>query len=524
MVAHLMRMRLALAVNGWRRSTFQLVLAILAMLYAVAMLGLWGIGAAALAQLEVPLRGTVLVLAGALVVVAWMTIPVFLTGVDLTLDPAAFATFGIPTRTLVAGLALAGLVTVPGAATLAAWLLSCLAWTDAPAALVAAVPAAVLGALTCVCLSHAVTGLLAAYTGRRRIREVISLVAIVPLMFGGLAVSAVAGSVADALHALPGLARGLAWTPLGSFAAVPWSVAEGRWAEAAGQGLLCLAWLAGALRLWQAAVDRAAERVGTAGAGGRPPRTGPGLLGILPATPAGAIAARSLLYWVRDPRYTASLVVIPLLAVLFWLLGAQSGDHVMVLVVGPLTGFLLGYAISADIAYDGSAFALHVTSGVSGRDDRTGRVGALLLWAVPVTTMVTVLTAWPAGAWTVLPGLLGVALGALLTGAGVSAVSSARFIYPVPKPGASPFATPEGSVLRVMVVSLGALVVIGLLTLPELALFAAGLVTGSVLLHWLSLAAGLACGSLVLWLGIRVGGRWFDRAQAETYQSVLDFA
>ena len=35
---------------------------------------------------------------------------------------------------------------------------------------------------------------------------------------------------------------------------------------------------------------------------------------------------------------------------------------------------------------------------------------------------------------------------------------------------------------------------------------------------------GVVLGSALLWLGIRLGGRWFDRAQAETYQQVLRHA
>jgi ABC-2 type transport system permease protein len=301
-------------------------------------------------------------------------------------------------------------------------------------------------------------------------------------------------------------------------------VAEGRYADALGQCLLSVAWVAAAVWLWQVAVKRSYTRVRGSGPATRASRSGLGLLGTLPGTPAGAIAARSIIYWLKDPRYSASLIVIPLLLVLFWFLGAQAGDYAMVLFMGPVTGFMLGYAISADIAYDGSAFALHVTSGVSGRDDRVGRVGALLLWALPLTLVLTLATAWIAGAWEQSPGLLGLALGALLTGAGVSAVSSARFIYPVPKPGDSPFATPEGSTVRLLLVSLGAMLVIGLLVLPELVLFVVALLTGSMLLQWLTLVVGLGLGSFLLWLGIRLGSRWFDRAQAETYQSVLTFA
>lgn len=519
-----MRMKLAITVNGWKRSTFHLVMSILFIAYLVFMLAAWGVGAAFLPEVEVQWRGTALTLAGATAVLGWIVIPVFLTGVDMTLDPANFATFGIPSRTLVLGLALAGLVTVPGAATVVAYLLSSLAWLDVPAALLTAVPMAILGALFCICVSYAVTGLLAAYTGQRRIREIVSLIAIVPLMLGGLAVSSIAQTVSGALDALPGLAAAIAWTPLGSFTAAPWAVAEGRYADAAGQGLLSVIWVVVALWAWQVAVRRSYTQVRGSGPAARAPKAGLGLLGTLPGTPAGAIAARSLIYWLKDPRYSASLIAIPLLLVLFWFLGAQSGDYLMILFMGPVTGFMLGYAISADIAYDSSAFALHVTTGVSGRDDRVGRVGALLLWALPLTLVLTVATTWIAGSWDLLPGLIGLALGALLTGAGVSAVSSARFIYPVPKPGESPFATPEGSTMRLLLVSLGAMVVIGLLVLPELALFVVALITGSMLLQWLTLLVGLGLGTFLLWLGIRLGSRWFDRAQAETYQSVLKFA
>jgi ABC-2 type transport system permease protein len=520
-VAHLMRLKLAITVNGWRKSTFQLVLSILGMAYIVFMLAMLGIGAFQLPLLEAEWRGTLLTLVGAVAVVAWVVIPVFLTGVDLTLDPANFATFGIPSRRLVPGLAMAGLVTIPGAATLLGFVLSSLAWRDSPAALAVALPTAILGALFCICISYAVTGLLAAYTGQRRIREILSLIALIPLMLAGVIIGGLADSVEGALDQLPGWAAVLAWTPLGSFTGAPWAMAEGRYAEAFGQGLLCLVWLAGALGLWKVAVDRSYTQVRGSGPSGRRSRAGLGLLGVLPATPAGAIAARSLIYWLKDPRYSASLVVLPLMLVVFWFLGLQSGDYTLILVMGPITGLMLGYSISADISYDGTAFALHVTSGVSGRDDRVGRIGSLLLWGTPVTAVFILATVWMSGQWHLLPGLAGLGLGALLTGAGVSALVSARFIYPVPPPGASPFATPEGGTMRIMVVSLGSMVVVGALVVPELVLFIVALATGNVLFLWLTLVVGLGLGSFLLWLGVRLGARWFDRAQAETYQSVV---
>lgn len=521
MVAHLMRMKLAITVNGWKKSTGQMILAILFMAYLLFVVVMLAVGSWFMPELDTEMRGTILTFAGTVAVVGWIVIPVFFTGVDLTLDPANFATFGIPTRSLVPGLAMAGLVTIPGAATLLGFLASTLAWRDAPGAMLLAVGTTVLGAVFCLCISYAVTGLLAGIAGQRRIREIMSIVAFIPLMLAGVIISGIADSVQAAVDQLPGLAQVLAWTPLGSFTAAPWALAEGRFLQAALQGLLCLVWVAGAVLLWQLAVDLSYAKGRGTGPASTKTQTGLGLLGVFPGTPAGAIAARSMVYWLKDPRYSASLVVLPLMLVLFWFLGFQSGDYTMILLMGPITGFMLGYSISADISYDGSAFALHVTSGVSGRDDRVGRVASLLAWGIPVTLLFTVATVWMAGGWNLLPGLIGLGLGALLTGAGVSALVSARFIYPVPPPGASPFATPEGGGMRMMLISVGAMVVVGALTLPELVLYVVALVTGNMLFQWLTLLVGLGLGTVLLWLGIRMGGRWFNRSQAETYQSVL---
>ncbi|WP_313821622.1 hypothetical protein [Citricoccus sp.] len=521
MVAHLIRMKLAITVNGWKKSTGQLVLAILLMAYLAFVLVMVGVGASFMPELGTDARGTILTLVGAVAVLGWIIIPVFFTGVDLTLDPANFATFGVPSRQLVLGLAMAGLATIPGAATLIGFLLSTLAWRDQAGAMLLAVPTTILGAVFCICISYAVTGLLAGITGQRRIREIMSIVAFIPLMLAGVILTGIVESVEAALEQLPGLAAIVAWTPLGSFTGAPWALAEGRLLEAAAQAVLCLVWVAGALWLWQLAVNRSYAQVRGSGPASSKTKTGVGLLGVFPGTPAGAIAARSLIYWLKDPRYSASLVVLPLLLVLFWFLGYQSGEYVMILLMGPITGFMLGYSISADISYDGSAFAQHVTAGVSGRDDRVGRIGSLLSWGIPVTLLFTVATVWMAGQWWLLPGLIGIGIGALLTGAGVSALVSARFIYPVPPPGASPFATPEGGGMRMMLISLGAMVVVGALCLPGLILYVVALATGAMPLMWITLVVGLGVGAFLLWLGIRLGAKWFDRSQAETYQSVL---
>ena len=118
MAAHLIRLKLRLMVNGWRRSTMQLVLTVIGLAYLAGMLGLVAFGMVALAGESIEVRGTALVLAMSVAVVLWLVIPVFISGVDPTLDPVNFLTFGIRPRTLVIGLLLAGMITLAGLGTL----------------------------------------------------------------------------------------------------------------------------------------------------------------------------------------------------------------------------------------------------------------------------------------------------------------------------------------------------------------------------------------------------------------------
>ncbi|MEK8228348.1 hypothetical protein NKG05_23290 [Oerskovia sp. M15] len=162
----------------------------------------------------------------------------------------------------------------------------------------------------------------------------------------------------------------------------------------------------------------------------------------LPATPVGAVAARCLTYWFRDPRYSGSIAVIPLLPVVLWFVGSSmdmdgsgTGFREILLILGPITAFTFGFAISADVAYDHTAFWTQVSSGVHGFADRAGRVIAAAVLGVPVVVIFAVASVAFAGRWDLLVATVGLSLGVLATGLGVSSVVSARLLYPVPKPG-----------------------------------------------------------------------------------------
>lgn len=522
MVAHLISLRFRLTIAGWKRSTMVLVMTLIGVVYALGLLFAMILGMTALGSADTELRGTVVILIGAVLVLAWLVVPLFASGMDQSMEPRNFVTYGIQTPVLITGLGLGALTTVTGAFTLLASIAMILTWRDNVVVMLTALVGALLGTVFCICLAHGVTGLLSAMTGRRRVRETLSLIAFIPLMLAGVIFGTAVESIPGLIEQLPGVLGVLVWTPLGSFTGSAWTASQGDLGLAAAQLGVSLVWVLGAIWLWATAVRRSIDRAPSSGATSRSTR-GTGLFARFPATPAGAIAARSIIYWLKDPRYSASLIMVPLMVVVLIFLGAQSGSSVIVLLIGPLVGLLLGFAIQADLSYDGAALSMHITTGVTGQDDRRGRVSALLIWAVPATIGATVIGAAVTGAWNLLPAALGLGMTLLLGGAGLSALISARFVYPVPAPGASPFAAPQGSMMRTAMVQMVSLLATVVVTLPTVVLSIAALVNGDTLWNLIALAVGLVNGVIVLWIGMKLGAVWYDSTSDKTYQQVLRY-
>ncbi|NKX54580.1 transporter [Arthrobacter mobilis] len=519
MVAHLIRLKLTLLRNSFRRSPWQLVGVALGGLYALGVLALLLGGLFYLSYTEPATARTVVVLGGAAAFLGWALIPLVALGVDMTLDPARFVTFAIPMPQLLAGLAAGGVLGIPGIMTLLASLGQAAAWWQHPAAMLAAVPCAVLAVLTAVVLSRVTTSAGTALASSRRFKDASGVIAMVPLVLLGPIIAGIMEGLRSSQDFLAGLAGVLSWTPLGSVWSVPGDLALGAWGAAAAKLLISLLALAGLVWLWKLSLARALTTPAHTAAAGRS-SAGLGLFARFPASPSGAVAARALTYWLKDPRYGASLIVVPLIPVVMFFGTSQAGDFTAMLWLGPLIAFLLAFSISADISYDNTAFALHLAAGVSGRADRAGRALACAVFAVPLTALAVVVPVAAMDRWHLLPALLGLSLGTLLSGLGLSSVVSARYTYNVPLPGESPFKTPPGSAVRTMVVQglgMGALM---LLVLPEGLLTLAMVLTGRPLFGWLALAAGLVLGSALLLAGIRIGGRWYDRRGPELLQAV----
>ncbi|MFF2315771.1 transporter [Arthrobacter sp. NPDC058097] len=519
MVAHLLRLKLALLRNGLRRSPWQLVGLAFGGLYALFFVGMCVMLLVLLRQEDPGLAQTVVVLGGSAALLGWGIVPVIASAVDMTLDPARFTTSAVPMPQLLAGLALGGLIGIPGLATLLVALGTVVTWSRGLLPAAGALVGAVLGVLTCVVFCRVVTTATSSLAASRRFKDLSGIAFMVPLVLLGPITAGIFQGMAGSGAFLTDLAGRVSWTPLGAAWSLGGDLEAGQAGPAGLKLLIAVATLAGLTWCWKLLLERALVTPAYSGSsrrkGGRL-----GLFALLPATPAGAVTARALTYWFRDPRYSGSLVVIPLLPVVLAFQGSQTNDYGVLMVTGPLTAFLLAWSISGDVSYDNTAFALHVAAGVRGVHDRLGRALACLAFALPAVLVLATVPFFITGDWAWWPSILGISVGVLLTGLGLSSVVSARYTIAVPLPGDSPFKKPPGNVGQTLAVQFGGMGVLLVLVLPEAGLVLAQVLTGDPLFGWINLALGPVLGAALFIVGVRVGGRWLDARGPELLAQV----
>jgi ABC-2 type transport system permease protein len=516
MVAHLVRLKLTLLRNSLKRSPWQLVGLIIGGLYGLGVLVTVIVGLAVLGSGEAEFIGTVVVLAGAALILGWLIIPVVAAGLDMTLDPARFTTYAIPMKSMLTGLLVSSFIGVPGAITLIASIGTAASWWRHPLAALVALVCGVLGAVTCIAASRAITAASASLASTRRFKDFSGIVLLLPLMFLGPIITSVSDGVSNLRDYLPALANTVSWTPLGAIWAVPADVAQGRFGAASLKFLIAVASIGALVWVWKVCLARALVTPAYAGGGRR--RGGKlGFFTWFPATPAGAIAARCLSYWFRDPRYSAGLLIAPLMPLVIVFAGAQTGSSDALGVAlgfgGALAAFLVVWSISADISYDNTAFALHIATGVDGRADRIGRALAAGVLALPLGLVYAVVGGILVQDLGQLVATVGLVLGVVGSGLGLASVFSARFTVNAPLPGESPLKTRPGNGLSTALIQLAGFGGLGVLVLPELILSVVALATGQMLFAWLALVVGVVLGAVFLVIGVRMGAKVYnDRA------------
>jgi ABC-2 type transport system permease protein len=312
------------------------------------------------------------------------------------------------------------------------------------------------------------------------------------------------------------VAAALQWTPLGALWAAPAfsvfgapeSAVRALWVGGATAFVLLLLWFL-AVRL----VFRPTRRIPVERRGGTP-----GWFRRLPSTPAGAIAARSFTYWLRDPRYRAVLGFLPFIPIVILLSGWIVGFPFVWSVLLPLPLLVTLVALSTthnDVAYDSTAVWTHVAAQTRGMDDRLGRLIPPLVLGLILIAIGTPLTVWGNGDPEIIPVVLGVAFALLLGGLGVGSGISAVLPYAAPRPGDPAFQSPQvqgSSGAGAQALAVFATFLVGA---PAIGAGVMWLAEPGFPWNWVALLVGGVAGLIALLIGVRVGGAAFDRRSPE---------
>lgn len=230
-------------------------------------------------------------------------------------------------------------------------------------------------------------------------------------------------------------------------------------------------------------------------------------------SPVRMIAWRIAAAWLRDGRYAVILVTVFLLPLILLVPLAIGGvpREWLVLLPMPLFGFMLGWSLHNDLAYDSTAVWLHVTSGMRGASDRLGRALPTLILGTIVIVLGGLMTAVFAADWKYALAAGSVALALLWVSAGGSSLMSVLAPYPVAQPDESPFTQPVRSWGGAVVAHPVAGLIEIALCIPVIWLAVTALREGSTNLLWGAFAAAVALGVAVFAIGVAIGGRVFER-------------
>ncbi len=511
MVAQLLRLRVDLLAGevrgGARRSVLVVLGSLLGLVAAVFVAG----ELLTLRTEPAETARSIAVPVGAFVAVAFTLVPLVVGRSD-QFDPRRFAVFGIDRRRLAVGLGVAGLVGVPVVAVAVVAVGQVGVWSRDGGTAVLAVVSALLGTATCALLVRVGCAVGASLIGAHRSRDAGWLAALVIVVLGLPVVSLLLRSSwldPDSAE-LQRIADVAGWTPWGAAWAAPADVASGRVGEGVLKFVIALVVVAVLAWAWWALVGRALESVD-----GRPAARryrGLGWFDRLGSTPVGAVAARALTYWGRDPRYRMSYLVIVFVPIVVIPLGVAGVPwHWTALVPLPLMALIAGFLPHNDVSYDNTAVWLHVASGAPGWSDRLGRLVPVLVVGLPAVVAGAAVSARLFGDWTAFPVLVGVAAGALLAGLGLSSVVSVLLPYPTVRPGDHPFQQPQAAGTTAMVAQTTMVVGILVCAVPAVWLAVLAFVDGPEPWAVATLVVGIGVGVVVLAAGVAVGGRLFDR-------------
>lgn len=520
MVALLTRLQIKLTLRSFSGNTARIVGLVFLGLYVGGMMLAMLAGMFVLRQAGPQWAGPITTLIFAVVTLLWPVLMVLLGSND-ALAPARFALFPVRASQLQPGLLVATLFTFGGVVSLVFLLGYLIAWSTSLAIFAVALCAAVLGIGFAMLVTRTLTAGMSATLASRKFRDwvvvIVGLFAMLAAMSGQLFAYASRSSMSG--EQLTAWASVAAWSPFGWPWALPWDAAHGDWLAFASRlaltfGCAALLWIT-----WRRFLERALTSPLEA-SGGTTKVDGHGRIDkLMPAGAVGAIGARTLRYWARDPRrklQAISMLVMPLVLTVMAVTQRDAIPGPGLLIIPAASMALVGLAlVSAEISYDGSAMWEQVVSGTSGRVDRLGRLLGLAWLIVPFAMLLWLGYHLWVGHWHL--GFVTLAAMAATIGvsAGLGSWSGAIWCYAMPPSGTG--INSRGNLSATVGVLLSMLIEGALLGPVAAAAIASYWVP---VMLWVSPLVSLLVGGLTLWLGIHFGGSYLDKNWPEVLKRI----
>lgn len=370
-----------------------------------------------------------------------------------------------------------------------------------------------------------ILSLLASSSSSRVSKERMSLVATLGFVFIIIGYNMLIGSGSlNRIEAFGDIAK---WTPVGASAGAIEAAAQGYWWEALLLVALSLAYVALGVWAWIALLK--AGLSAPLDQGGRSTKdaakkdtkeSGKALL--LPGvawSPAGAVFSRSLKYLVRDSRLLASLVMLPVFAVLFAFQGITI-EASMVYVGLVLLAAFSGMLATNDFGYDGPSTWLNMVSGVPAKTLLLARHWASMVPGVLVF-LVDIPVVFIIAKDSLLSAVIAViALGILFSTAAVSLLMTTFNPYPTAKPGTSPWGDRSGYSAAAFVGAFGSLFLGWIPAAPGIALSVIGLTAEMTWLLIIGQVLAVFIPALAYLAIIRMCGRRVEERLPEIFDKV----
>ena len=548
MVGQLIRLKFQIIWNTIRRQTAILVLSIIGALYMAFVGASIYVGLAFLARSEEAARvAPLFAFAGPLVMAAWLVFPILFSSMDNSVDPVRLAPFVGPSKRLATALAAATAIGPGGIfsaviLSLPTWFALWRGqWLEAIGWLIASVVSLGIAVLW----ARAVGTWFAVRLNTSGKKDLITLLGVTVFMViltpMGYWVSVLSRNFSvDAFRA--GVEVAL-WTPFGAPFGVVASLVEGAWLAAAVRAAISVLTAYVGWRAWvkvlgpvmsgyantvsadaQRAIDEGrhliddsvevaerSERVAQARSAGLRSVDWFTRLGLGPRS--ASLAARTLRYWIVDPRLNMSCVLAVIFPILAILMGRIDVGGQTVMFTGVflyLVPITMGLSTGALMQYDSTGAWIVISSGMSGREERRGRLIGSLPALLPqvVGYLIHDVAVGASAQDFVYHQVMGVIFFA--GAAATTLIVNARWVYPVQPPGTSPLGTKgTGSFLMTMLLQLVGFAGTALLQAPSYVLLA--LAAFGVVPAWVAFVVAIAWSVVVLEAGVRIGGRVWDR-------------